>query len=149
MIKKFNEFVNENISFRNELYNYQDEYEQIDEGFKDFIRKFALTSAIAMSCISAMAHEYVAKNPKQLEKIKTEIQSDAETRLKKYAKVDKECHIYMCQKCENTSAALAVGQQEFAQKFGGKTNVVGTHTIATKSDSGKTLYQCVIVYVNR
>ena len=151
MIKKFEEFVNEDLAFRNELYMYsQEEYEQIDEGFKDFIRKFALTAAIATACISSMsAKDYVANTPRQLEKITKEIKAEGESNLQKYAKVNKECNLYTGQLAQNKSTALHIAQTNFNQKFGGKANIVGTHTVETKSDSGKTVYQCIIVYCMR
>ena len=151
MIKKFEEFVNEDLDFRNELYMYShEECGQIDEGFKDFIKKFALTAAIATACISSMsARDYAAKNPNQLEKIKKEIKAEGESNLKKYAKIDKDCNLYTGQSAQNKSTALNLAQINFNKKFGGKANIVGTHTIETKSDSGNTVYQCVIVYCMR
>ena len=61
IIKSFEEFVKENRSFDKNyvLLETPDKISgnEIDEGLKDFIKKFAITTAVAASCLTAFAQQ--------------------------------------------------------------------------------------------
>jgi hypothetical protein len=139
MIKSFEEFINEDIDFGNESRIYtQEEFEQINEGFKDFIKKFALTAVIASSCLTAMAKPIVVKNPDKVMNVQKEILAKAEK------KTNKDCKLLIA---KGTTEAFAkkVATQSYYAKGGKQAKIIDTQIIQT-TESGKPIFKCVIIY---
>ncbi len=144
MIKKFEEFINEDIDFGNEYISLshtytQEEFEQINEGFKDFIKKFALTAVIASSCLTAMAKPIVVKNPDKVMNVQKEILAKAEKTS------NKDCKLLIAKGSTEAIAKQIVTQAYYAQG-GIRAKIIDTQIIQTKTQSGKPLFKCVIVY---
>ena len=132
MIKKFEEFINEDIYT-------QEECEQINEGFKDFVKKFALTAAIATSCLTAMAKPIVVKNPDKVMSVQKEILAKAEKDTKK------DCKLLIAKSSTEANAKQIVTQAYYAQG-GIRAKIVDMKIIQTKTQSGKPLFKCVLIY---
>lgn len=141
MIKKFEEFVNEELELRHEkYYTYtQEECEQINEGFKDFVKKFALTTAIATSCLTAMAKPIVVNNPDKVIETQKEILAKAEKDTKQ------DCKLFIA-KGSSEEWAKKTANNAFVAKFGNRAKILDTQIIQTKMDNGKPLFKCVIIY---
>jgi hypothetical protein len=142
MIKKFEEFINEDIDFRNEyisnIYT-QEELEQINEGFKDFVKKFALTAAIATSCLTAMAKPIEVKNPDKVMDVQKEILAKAEKKTKQ------DCKLFIA-KGSSEMFAKQTATNAFNAQFGRRAKILDTQIIKTTTQSGKPLFKCVIIY---
>lgn len=106
------------------IYLYESlENERIDEGFKDFIRKFAITAAVATSCLSA-----AAKPPQRVEdaKLNKQIVSVEKDLIKfGHAKSNDEIQVII-QTAKNRNVAHRLAEQEFINKTNGKAEIIKT-----------------------
>lgn len=89
------------------------ENERIDEGFKDFIRKFAITAAVATSCLAAAAKPAQHVDDVKLNKQIVSVEKD----LMKFGYVDNKDDIQMIiQTAKNRNVAHRLAEQEFVDK---------------------------------
>jgi hypothetical protein len=106
------------------IYLYESlENERIDEGFKDFIRKFAITAAVATTCLSA-----AAKPPQRVEdaKLNKQIVSVEKDLIKfGHAKSNDEIQVII-QTAKNRTVAHRLAEQDFINKTKGKADIIKT-----------------------
>ena len=106
------------------IYLYESlENERIDEGFKDFIRKFAITAAVATSCLTA-----AAKPPQRVDdaKLNKQIVSVEKDLIKfGHAKSNDEIQVII-QTAKNRTVAHSLAQQDFINKTKGKADIIKT-----------------------
>lgn len=106
------------------IYLYESlENERIDEGFKDFIRKFAITAAVATSCLSA-----AAKPPQRVDdaKLNKQIVSVEKDLIKfGHAKSNDEIQVII-QTAKNRTVAHRLAEQDFINKTKGKADIIKT-----------------------
>ena len=83
-IKTFDQFISEKYDNYADLSHFDDFLydERIDEGFKDFIRKAAITAAVATSCITAMAAP--KSQPSSIENAKYQMEHTIDKLNQKY-----------------------------------------------------------------
>lgn len=96
------------------IYLYESlENERIDEGFKDFIRKFALTTTIAASCLSA-----AAKPPQHIDNVKLNKQIvNTEKDLVKFGYTENTEDIQLIiQSGKKQAVTQALAMEKFRQK---------------------------------
>ena len=106
------------------IYLYESlENERIDEGFKDFIRKFAITAAVATSCLSA-----AAKPPQHVDDVKLNKQIvSVEKDLIKFGHVENKDDIQIIiQTAKNRTVAHRLAEQDFINKTNGKADIIKT-----------------------
>jgi hypothetical protein len=106
------------------IYLYESlENERIDEGFKDFIRKFAITAAVATSCLTA-----AAKPPQRVDdaKLNKQIVSVEKDLIKfGHAKSNDEIQVII-QTAKNRTVAHRLAEQDFINKTKGKADIIKT-----------------------
>jgi hypothetical protein len=106
------------------IYLYESlENERIDEGFKDFIRKFAITAAVATTCLSA-----AAKPPQRVDdaKLNKQIVSVEKDLIKfGHAKSNDEIQVII-QTAKNRTVAHRLAEQDFINKTKGKADIIKT-----------------------
>lgn len=106
------------------IYLYESlENERIDEGFKDFIRKFAITAAVATSCLSA-----AAKPPQRVDdaKLNKQIVSVEKDLIKfGHAKSNDEIQVII-QTAKNRNVAHRLAEQDFINKTNSKADIIKT-----------------------
>ena len=104
------------------IYLYESlENERIDEGFKDFIRKFAITAAVATSCLTA-----AAKPPQRVDdaKLNKQIVSVEKDLIKfGHAKSNDEIQVII-QTAKNRTVAHRLAEQDFINKTKGKAEII-------------------------
>lgn len=125
--------------YLNESLYHNDEI--IEEGFKDFIRKFAITAAVATSCLTAVAKPIVVNNPDKVIDTQKEILVKAEKDTKK------DCKLFIA-KGSSEAWAKQTANNAFVAKFGRSAKILDTQIIQTKMDNGKPLFKCVIIYTD-
>ncbi len=106
------------------IYLYESlEDNRIDEGFKDFIRKFAITAAVATSCLSA-----AAKPPQHVDDVKLNKQIvSVEKDLIKFGHVENKDDIQIIiQTAKNRTVAHRLAEQDFINKTKGKADIIKT-----------------------
>ena len=106
------------------IYLYESlEDNRIDEGFKDFIRKFAITAAVATSCLSA-----AAKPPQHVDDVKLNKQIvSVEKDLIKFGHVENKDDIQIIiQTAKNRTVAHRLAEQDFINKTKGKAEIIKT-----------------------
>lgn len=123
------------------IYLYESlENERIDEGFKDFIRKFALTTAIATSCLNAAAKPIQHVDDVKINK---QIVQD-EKFLLKYGKIDNKDDINLIIKSgHNRTVVSEKARLEFINKTKGKGHILKTGFY--ENDEGE--YTIVLFYI--
>ena len=123
------------------IYLYESlENERIDEGFKDFIRKFAITAAVATSCLTA-----AAKPPQRVDdaKLNKQIVSVEKDLIKfGHAKSNDEIQVII-QTAKNRTVAHRLAEQDFINKTKGKADIIKTSFF--ENEAGK--HVVVIYYV--
>ena len=106
------------------IYLYESlENERLDEGFKDFIRKFAITAAVATTCLSA-----AAKPPQRVDdaKLNKQIVSVEKDLIKfGHAKSNDEIQVII-QTAKNRTVAHRLAEQDFINKTKGKADIIKT-----------------------
>lgn len=123
-------YLNESLYHDNEI---------IEEGFKDFIRKFAITAAVATSCLTAVAKPIVVNNPDNVVKTQKEILVKAEKDTKK------DCKLFIANG-SSEARATQTANNAFVANFGRRAKILDTQIIQTKMNNGKPLFKCVIIY---
>ena len=106
------------------IYLYESlENERIDEGFKDFIRKFAITAAVATSCLSA-----AAKPPQHVDDVKLNKQIvSVEKDLMKSGYADNKDDIQIIMhNAKDRAIAHRLVQQKFINQTKGKAEIIKT-----------------------
>lgn len=106
------------------IYLYESlEDNRIDEGFKDFIRKFAITTAVATACLSA-----AAKPPQHVDDVKLNKQIvSVEKDLIKFGHVENKDDIQIIiQTAKNRTVAHRLAEQDFINKTKGKADIIKT-----------------------
>lgn len=96
------------------IYLYESlENERIDEGFKDFIRKFAITAAVATSCLAASA-----KPPQHIDNVKLNKQIvNTEKDLVKFGYTENTEDIQLIiQSGKKQAVTQALAMEKFRQK---------------------------------